>query len=88
MTLDTIVLSRKGFSLVYLNLRLGLAFVCGCHGDDVQATVTVDPVNVGAVFIMRVVMMAAMILPATILSVLIARWMVGEEKINADGPTN
>ena len=53
MTIDAIVLSRKGFSLVYLNLRLGLAFVYGCHGDDVQATVTVDPVNVGAVFIMR-----------------------------------
>ena len=80
MTIDAIVLSRKGFSLVYLNLRLGLAFVYGCHGDDVQATVTVDPVNVGAVFIMRVVMMAAMILPATILSVLIARWMVSAEK--------
>ena len=47
MTLDAIVLFEKGFLLVYLNLRLGLAFVYGCHGDDVQATVTVDPVNVG-----------------------------------------
>ncbi len=80
MTLDAIVLFEKGFLLVYLNLRLGLAFVYGCHGDDVQATVTVDPVNVGAVFIMRVVMMAAMMLPATILRVLIARWMVSAEK--------
>ena len=47
MTLDPIALSGKCFFWFYLNLSFGLAFVCGCHGGDVQVIVAVYPVNVG-----------------------------------------
>ena len=36
------------FCWFYLNLNLGLVFVYGCHGGDVQVTIAVYPVNVGA----------------------------------------
>ena len=39
---------ESAFCWFYLNLSLGLAFVYGCHGGDVQVTVAVDPVIVGA----------------------------------------
>ena len=39
-------------------------------------------------FIMRVVMVAAMLLPATIPSVLMARWIVSDGKNNTNGRTN
>ena len=39
---------ESAFCWFYLNLSLGLAFVYGCHGGDVQVTVAVYPVNVGA----------------------------------------
>ena len=39
---------ENAFCWFYLNLSLGLAFVYGCHGEDIQVTVVVNPVNVGA----------------------------------------
>ena len=38
----------SAFCWFYLNHSLGLAFVYGCLGGDVQVTVAVYPVNVGA----------------------------------------
>ena len=39
---------ESAFCWFYLNLSLGLAFVYGCHGGEVQVAVAVYPVNVGA----------------------------------------
>ena len=39
---------ESAFCWFYLNLSLGLAFVYGCHEEDIQVTVVVYPVNVGA----------------------------------------
>jgi len=40
--------SPESVFLFFLNLSFGLAFVYGRHGGDVQVTVAVYPLNVGA----------------------------------------
>ena len=79
---------ESAFCWFYLNLSLGLAFVYGCPGGDVQVAVAVYPVNVGAHGYYAGVMVAAMLLPATIPSVLMARWIFSDGKYNTDGRTN
>lgn len=79
---------ESAFCWFYLNLSLGLAFVYGCHGGDVQVTVAVYPVNVGAHVYYAGCDGGSDVLPATIPSVLMARWIVGDGKYNTDGRTN